>query len=84
MEQTKESFAEDKLLILKKNSSRNTIAMSPFSRQKKSRAKPVILLQDATGKGSQWSYLERRPPSDWIEVGFDDKRLEKWHGRFWD
>ncbi|HAD21726.1 MAG TPA: hypothetical protein DCF87_06390, partial [Opitutae bacterium] len=48
----------------------------------KIRSKPVILLQNATGKGSQWSYLERLPSSDWIEVGFDDKDWKSGMGGF--
>ena len=51
-------------------------------KSEKVRAKPVILLQNATGKGTQWSYLERRPPSDWIEVGFDDKNWKSGMGGF--
>jgi hypothetical protein len=39
----------------------------------KTRAKPVILLQNATGKGTQWNYLERLPPAEWIEVGYNDQ-----------
>jgi len=48
----------------------------------KTRAKPVILLHDATGKGNQWSYLERKPSPDWIEVGFDDKEWKSGIGGF--
>ena len=56
--------------------------MIPILKSEKVRAKPVILLQNATGKGSQWSYLERRPPTDWIEVGFDDKDWKSGMGGF--
>ena len=41
----------------------------PILKSEKIRAKPVILLQDATGKGSQWSYLERRPPLIGLRLG---------------
>ena len=49
---------------------------------KKTRAKPVILLQDAKGKGNHWSYLERKPSPDWIEVGYNDQEWKSGFGGF--
>ena len=48
----------------------------------KVRAKPVIILQDARNKGSQWSYLERKPSQDWIEVGYNDQDWKSGFGGF--
>ena len=51
-------------------------------KSEKVRAKPVILLEDARNKGSQWNYLERKPTPEWIEVGFDDKDWKSGLGGF--
>ena len=48
----------------------------------KVRAKPVILLEDARSKGTQWNYLERKPSQEWIEVGYDDKDWNRGMGGF--
>ena len=48
----------------------------------KVRTKPVLLLEDARGKGSQWNYLERKPKQEWIEVGFDARDWKSGIGGF--
>jgi len=50
-------------LILKKNFSSNTISDDFHSKSEKVRAKPIILLEDARGKGSQWNYTEKEARS---------------------
>jgi hypothetical protein len=44
--------------------------------------KPIILLEDARGKGSQWQYTERKPAQEWIEVGYNDKDWNSGVGGF--
>ncbi|MFL2938372.1 MAG: PSD1 and planctomycete cytochrome C domain-containing protein [Opitutales bacterium] len=51
-------------------------------KSEKVRAKPVILLEDARSKGTQWNYLERKPSQEWIEVGYDDKHWNRGMGGF--
>ena len=51
-------------------------------KSEKVRAKPVILLEDARSKGTQWNYLERKPSQEWIEVGYDDKDWDRGMGGF--
>ena len=53
-----------------------------ITKSNKVRAKPVIILQDARNKGSQWSYLERKPSQDWIEVGYNDQDWKSGFGGF--
>ena len=53
-----------------------------ITKTNKVRAKPVIILQDARDKGSQWRYLERKPSPDWIEVGYNDQDWESGYGGF--
>ena len=44
--------------------------------------KPIILIEDARGKGSQWQYTERKPVQEWIEVGYNDKDWNSGVGGF--
>jgi hypothetical protein len=44
--------------------------------------KPIILLEDSRGKGSQWQYTERKPAQEWIEVGYNDKDWNSGVGGF--
>ena len=53
-----------------------------IQKSNKVRAKPVLLLEDARGKGSQWNYLERKPRQEWIEVGFDARDWKSGIGGF--
>ena len=53
-----------------------------ITKSNKVRSKPVIILQDARNKGSQWSYLERKPSQDWIEVGYNDQDWKSGFGGF--
>lgn len=53
-----------------------------ITKSNKVRSKPVIILQDAKNKGSQWSYLERKPSQDWIEVGYNDQDWQSGFGGF--
>jgi hypothetical protein len=53
-----------------------------ITKTNKVRAKPVIILKDARDKGTQWSYLERKPSQDWIEVGYSDQDWKSGFGGF--
>ena len=53
-----------------------------ITKTNKVRAKPVIILKDARDKGTQWSYLERKPSQDWIEVGYNDQDWKSGFGGF--
>ena len=44
-----------------------------INKTEKVRAKPILLIEDARGKGSQWNYTVRKPAQEWIEVGYNDK-----------
>ena len=53
-----------------------------IAKSEKKLAKPIILIEDARGKGSQWHYTERKPAQEWIEVGYNDKDWNSGMGGF--
>ncbi|MCB1063102.1 MAG: PSD1 domain-containing protein [Verrucomicrobiae bacterium] len=49
---------------------------------KESDTKPITLVEDARGGGSEWEYTTDKPTPDWHEVGFRNKAWQKANGGF--
>ena len=53
-----------------------------IAKSEKNLPKPIILIEDARGKGSHWQYTEREPAQEWIEVGYNDNNWNSGVGGF--